>query len=807
MKLISCHIENFGKISNTDLNFTDGLNVICQENGWGKSTLAAFIKAMFYGFSGEAKRSIKENERKRFYPWQGGVYGGNIDFEAGEKKYRLTRVFRDKEIQDEFELRDLNTNLISQDFSVKIGEELFGINSESFIRTVFIGQNESVTSSTDDINSKVGKLVDDSDDLSNYENALKILTERMNALTPRRATGSLYKRKDEIARYERLIRDSENVRDSLHTQGKQLEAERAELEKLLKAQNENNELLKKLSEEKAVKATHEEWIRLKEAYGTKRETVENTVKFFKNGIPSISDIETELTKSNLLKSKEAEMSAFMLSKDQKDELSALEKEFENGAVESETIKNAVNLLSSFEKGADKNTPEAFDSDVFRSLPQISSEVGKITSDIKLYTREKENLESLKKDISGLEASLSKEKSTDKGSNILMISGILLLITCVILFFFGINSDAGFLCICGAASGVSGIILLLAGLIKKNRDNTAFKEKETELANKNQAASESEKQLMRLDMSVQTSSSKLIKDLHILDGKRERYSQLSAQEQNYDRAVENYTETRKEIEVFLKKYGFEIEEKIDVQLLKIRDLADDHFDALKALKEAENTLSDFEKQKSDILSKENASETISYEEAQKEASDIVKNIDRIKKNISDYEGRLEFLREKLDEYEENTDTLSELKSIQEEEKNRFKITSLAKDALVKAKENMTSRYVKPLLENFRKYYSIITGKDTNGIHMDANIKITIDEAGMQRDSELFSAGYRDLFGTALRVSLADAMYPEETPFLIMDDPFVNLDDDKLSKVDDFLKMLKQKYQIIYFTCSGSRKINV
>ena len=51
MKLIQCHIENFGGLSDVDFSFEDGLTVLYQPNGFGKSTLAAFIKAMFYGFS------------------------------------------------------------------------------------------------------------------------------------------------------------------------------------------------------------------------------------------------------------------------------------------------------------------------------------------------------------------------------------------------------------------------------------------------------------------------------------------------------------------------------------------------------------------------------------------------------------------------------------------------------------------------------------------------------------------------------------------------------------------------------------
>ena len=106
MKILSCHIENFGKIHDYSMDFSDGANIICEENGWGKSTFVAFIRAMFYGLEGERKRSIEENERKRYKPWQGGVFGGQLVFEIQGKKYLISRVFKDKESNDEFELRD-----------------------------------------------------------------------------------------------------------------------------------------------------------------------------------------------------------------------------------------------------------------------------------------------------------------------------------------------------------------------------------------------------------------------------------------------------------------------------------------------------------------------------------------------------------------------------------------------------------------------------------------------------------------------------------------------------------------------------
>ncbi len=143
MKIISCHIENFGRISDYDHHFETGCNVICQRNGWGKSTLMTFLRVMLYGFMNDSKRSELENERKRYKPWQGGVYGGNLTFEAGGKTYRCYRVFGDKEKDDQFRLVDDATNLETDDFSERLGEELFQIDQDSFLKSACIGQLKS----------------------------------------------------------------------------------------------------------------------------------------------------------------------------------------------------------------------------------------------------------------------------------------------------------------------------------------------------------------------------------------------------------------------------------------------------------------------------------------------------------------------------------------------------------------------------------------------------------------------------------------------------------------------------------------
>ena len=50
MRLLRCHIENFGVLSGFDYEFESGLTVICRENGFGKSTGRAENTVDFWSF-------------------------------------------------------------------------------------------------------------------------------------------------------------------------------------------------------------------------------------------------------------------------------------------------------------------------------------------------------------------------------------------------------------------------------------------------------------------------------------------------------------------------------------------------------------------------------------------------------------------------------------------------------------------------------------------------------------------------------------------------------------------------------------
>lgn len=144
MNIKRIRINGFGKFENTELEFSDGLNIIYGENESGKSTLQMFIKAMFYGLKGgRATASGIPSQINRYRPWHTDDYGGVLEYQLEDGKwYRLERNF-DKNTAT---IYDSNFNDISSLFEAQrnkiplFAEEHLGLTEESFEKTIFIKQ-------------------------------------------------------------------------------------------------------------------------------------------------------------------------------------------------------------------------------------------------------------------------------------------------------------------------------------------------------------------------------------------------------------------------------------------------------------------------------------------------------------------------------------------------------------------------------------------------------------------------------------------------------------------------------------------
>ena len=131
MKLLSYYVENYGKLRGVSGDFSSGITAFCEENGFGKSTFASFIKAMFYGLPSYTVASKGFNDRQKYYPFHGGKFGGNITFLYQDKIYRIERFF-DKKTAKNDECTVYENGVRYEGFGEEIGRAVFGIDEDSF---------------------------------------------------------------------------------------------------------------------------------------------------------------------------------------------------------------------------------------------------------------------------------------------------------------------------------------------------------------------------------------------------------------------------------------------------------------------------------------------------------------------------------------------------------------------------------------------------------------------------------------------------------------------------------------------------
>ena len=145
--------------------------------------------------------------------------------------------------------------------------------------------------------------------------------------------------------------------------------------------------------------------------------------------------------------------------------------------------------------------------------------------------------------------------------------------------------------------------------------------------------------------------------------------------------------------------------------------------------------------------------------------------------------------------------AELLSKLEEYESEYKILLLTIEYLNKADESLKIKYRAPLQQSLDKYLAHI---DKNSkAFIDVDLVVTVDEQTGQKSTEYYSKGYQNLFEICKRFALTDVLFTNEKPFIILDDPFYNLDDNKLTASLELIKKLSLEYQIIYLVCHESR----
>lgn len=807
MRLISCHIENFGKIHDKDFNFNKYLNVINEENGWGKSTFAAFIKAMLYGFDTKKEKGSFEKERNIYKPWQGGTYGGELIFEHHDKMYKIVRKFGNTEKNDSFQLFDLGTNLETKDFTKHLGEEIFDLDRNSFARSIFIAQNDCSFDTSDQINAKLGNLVENTNDMNNFETAQSRIKDALNKLSPTRKTGSIKKGKDAITAIQMDLKSLNAAEEGYKKVSALIEKESERRSFLEKNRAKLTAEQKYVSEAGAKIAEQNNFRQLSKIEDEKTSLYNEARQFFPGDIPEVDKIEKITEDVHTLVKLGQNADLCKLGNEERKTYEDLGEKLNNGAADEAMLYEAIT----------ENIKRLEDSR--KQKEELSEKKIELTNLENLFQANQ-----LKRQ-EGIPDKDNVGKGKTYATMIFTAIAIALLIIAIIngkdtsTFMFSIIGTAVFLVVAVVLLGISKKEKVSADrhysrYMQQIRDEDDREMRSLSASRIQIEGLENHIEQARTDIKSFLDSYEFNVDseekyqsmLYELRNLKDTYDELHEKEVKYNEASKRYEELNDNIYNRLVVYFEDLQKnptdysnKLTILSNKVTEcqLAKDAMIKAQNDKDAFMDMHD----NKDLFSEYVIEHSLT--DLNEKIDKIDEDLNEIRDNIEKYNRQMNDLSEQLDKRDAKLEELHELEDKNEKEQRNFAILEKTTELLQEAKEQFTSRYMTPVANAFRKYYQKITGDTNDNWQLDANISIKMKESGEYRDTAWFSTGYQDLIGVCMRLALVDAMFPLEKSFLILDDPFVNLDDEKLDRANELVSAVSKDYQVIYFTCHSAR----
>ena len=802
MKLIECYVENFGKISKQRFDFRDGLNCIKGDNGWGKTTLAAFIKVMLYGMSDTKKQSLEENDRRHYLPWQGGVCGGSLTFSAGGKTYRVERTFATKAADDSYTLYDTATGRPSADFPETLGESLFGIDADGFERTVFLSER-ALTPKSDNksIPAKLSDLVGCDGDIGSMDEAMKRLEDRRKFYQKKGGSGELAAVQAQINELTRKLSALDEIEvevDKAHHNmrdiSSKIEAARAEA-KVILAEREKATL-------RAAEVNYEK--QYKEMKASLEDSIQRRTAVsqpFGADIPTHDDINEASYKAteakNLLES--------ATDTPEIREFKALSGKFD-GKVERSQIEAARSAIDSVKKIGERQA----DPRLIKAKRVFS---GRVPSASAIEDMERlVNNKKVKTPIGLIIAYIIFAACTVAGVLVQSLQSLLIPLGVVgILVMLIIN-----IVISGRAkkqrqAKIDDFFDTVSG-VKVNSDEEALTRlsdmKELLPVILNEESLDTE-ELMR----VITSLVNLFPEHY----GREPIGQAEAIIKEYDRyaemaLAERYMSGDREARAMR---AARLQADADRFLARFKTRGQDPFGELRyALTEYERLTAKIQAKRSEITRLESLYKfgegnqhkaEMDIAELDRRRAENERLVSELSREFTLTERMYHTYLEELDGRDELTMRKEELEEKLAKDKDNYETVVLTKKYINLAKDSMSARYLGKTKAGFMKYAEKIGGITGESFEMDTDFGITKQEGGATKNIEAYSRGTRDLFNIAARLALVDSLYEKEKPFIILDDPFTAFDDQKTDAALKLMKEFAKDRQVIYFTCSKSRSV--
>lgn len=296
-------------------------------------------------------------------------------------------------------------------------------------------------------------------------------------------------------------------------------------------------------------------------------------------------------------------------------------------------------------------------------------------------------------------------------------------------------------------------------------------------------------------------------LQQLRGRLEAYKLSAQNAANYEKDKETYsTEMQKAqgaVENFLKNYA--LSGDTPANLLNQADNDIRSRNTLEtSLEKAREKLKAFLKENPGITEQSAKEEAFPepevLQEAEKAKQEEIVSLDETLRKLRQSQDKLRADAESIPAL---NDEIVRINLELDSEERKCVLADKTMELLGQAKDNLSNSYVGKVERGFDKYAYGLLGDELGQVYLDTDLNLTMDEKGAARDITLFSPGIEDWIMLCMRLSLVDALFTKEKPFLILDDPFVNLDDDHTQSALKVLGRVAQEYQVVYLVCSSSR----
>ncbi len=742
------NIKSFGMIKDMSLELSGTVNVIEGQNEAGKSTLAAFIKYMLFGFDNdESDDSV--SERKRCLNWDDGTAAGSMTVLVRDKRYLITRstVLAENTLRptykEESSIIDLETG--SPAFGkVPAGEVFFGVDKELFENTAFIGQIGDSAINRGSVKESIENILFSGSERMNNQRAAAKISEKMDSLFRRSGSGgAIYDLERRSSEFEDRFKRADEINREILSKEAKLHEIRSEREK--EAKNE------------------EKLVELDRCY-------ENMViiRTFDN----LHDYERQFDE------KAEEYQRYV------------SQNTENGFVP--TGKYLTDLALA-RRGVD---------DGYRAVLESENDYENAKSAVGI-THEIENSILLSDDFGGEEAVLKKaaKHAKDDIKNIFLavISALVLIASLVVeIAATGILATVAFRIVFGilAAAALGFGAYMLTCILKNRRELLALEEK----------FGTSSLSDLRAKITVIAEARR--KRDNMIDAIENARLTLERSRDDYERSKRELSEAVSRWGGSIPTDGINeyldaLDERVRVFLDEEGKLRGEKNELEIMVREARRSLAG----KSEVSIRAQVSPLKRKVLSEIDHEGIVSGITMCREKIVSLDAQAKKLDEELVELKLNASDPAELYSKMQandariaELRENYESYKIALEAITTASDNLREE-ISPRLGEFSTYLmEIMTDKKYSGIDVSDGLRVSFTSpTGEKKSVDFLSGGTRDLTYIAVRMALIDMLYSEKPP-IIFDESFAHQDNVRAkSMMKAITSLADDGHQSFIFTC--------